>query len=420
MNVAAILENSEWHWNYDKLYVRPGIPARKLQAALASYAPGVGASDVLVLLDDTVFGGAKEGLILTADGMYAKAIFQDPVRVSFSAKTTIGTGPKCRLFVDGVEFWKADVVDHTAILTLAARLESVLRSGSVPLSGPSEGSSNSRAGLDPTTIFLRLHGRAMDELRATLAADGMDTLLEELIDEQGRLLSGELAQLKASARSASRAKDENTLDGEAIEMGLMLFLILHYFSLSRLPADFRNGLEENLMTMYGYSEIYKESFRSGLADAFAGAPHFSEEDVHLMSLMFFNADGEGNFQLTVPRREALQMLLAKLHLPESRSHALVGAFETAASAWLSRFIAKLQSEETSRQPEGIPAHEVLGVRPNASDSEIELAYRARRAQYHPDRYPQADVETLKWATTKMQELNEAFAELTARGKRTPA
>ncbi len=58
-------------------------------------------------------------------------------------------------------------------------------------------------------------------------------------------------------------------------------------------------------------------------------------------------------------------------------------------------------------------HEVLGVRPNASRDEIELAFRSRRSQYHPDKYSGMDAETLKWATTQMQEINAAYSALSS-------
>ncbi|QRF63294.1 J domain-containing protein [Variovorax paradoxus] len=62
-------------------------------------------------------------------------------------------------------------------------------------------------------------------------------------------------------------------------------------------------------------------------------------------------------------------------------------------------------------------YDVLGVRPSASDQEIELAYRSRRTQYHPDKYAGADAETMKWATAKMQEVNAAYAVLSDAGQR---
>ncbi len=56
-------------------------------------------------------------------------------------------------------------------------------------------------------------------------------------------------------------------------------------------------------------------------------------------------------------------------------------------------------------------YDVLGIRPNAGRDEIELAYKGRRSQYHPDRYAQADAETQAWATRCMQEVNAAYAAL---------
>lgn len=62
-------------------------------------------------------------------------------------------------------------------------------------------------------------------------------------------------------------------------------------------------------------------------------------------------------------------------------------------------------------------YEILGIRPIAQQAEIELAYKGRRAQYHPDRYTSADVETMRWATEKMQEVNEAYSILSDVEKR---
>lgn len=62
-------------------------------------------------------------------------------------------------------------------------------------------------------------------------------------------------------------------------------------------------------------------------------------------------------------------------------------------------------------------YDVMGVRPNSSQEEIELAYRSRRSQYHPDKYAGADAETLAWATGKMQEVNAAYEVLSNPGKR---
>lgn len=56
-------------------------------------------------------------------------------------------------------------------------------------------------------------------------------------------------------------------------------------------------------------------------------------------------------------------------------------------------------------------YEVLGVRPEAPLWEIELAYKGRRSQYHPDRYGAGDKAAVAWATARMQAVNKAYAVL---------
>lgn len=56
-------------------------------------------------------------------------------------------------------------------------------------------------------------------------------------------------------------------------------------------------------------------------------------------------------------------------------------------------------------------YDILGIRPSASEQEIELAYKGRRSQYHPDKYAESDTDTLKWATDQMQAVNKAYAVL---------
>ena len=62
-------------------------------------------------------------------------------------------------------------------------------------------------------------------------------------------------------------------------------------------------------------------------------------------------------------------------------------------------------------------YEVLGVRRSASAEEIELAFKGRRTQYHPDKYSASDAETLQWATEHMQAVNEAYSVLSDTSRR---
>lgn len=63
----------------DKVYVRPHIPAKKLQSAINAYGNGLSPEDVIILVDDTAFGSAKDGILITDKSIYIK-IFTESLR----------------------------------------------------------------------------------------------------------------------------------------------------------------------------------------------------------------------------------------------------------------------------------------------------------------------------------------------------
>jgi hypothetical protein len=58
----------------DRIYVAPDIPLKKISGALHSTSGAITAEEIIVLIDDTVFGGAKEGVYITNDRIFVKAI----------------------------------------------------------------------------------------------------------------------------------------------------------------------------------------------------------------------------------------------------------------------------------------------------------------------------------------------------------
>lgn len=78
---TSIIECAE-KYSCERLYIRPNIPPKKLHAAIESYGNGITSQQVIVLIDDTLFGGSKEGILITEEKFATKALMK-PSRLLF-------------------------------------------------------------------------------------------------------------------------------------------------------------------------------------------------------------------------------------------------------------------------------------------------------------------------------------------------
>lgn len=69
-----------------------------------------------------------------------------------------------------------------------------------------------------------------------------------------------------------------------------------------------------------------------------------------------------------------------------------------------------QTEQKASKPQNSP-YEVLGLPTNATQEEIEKAYRVKIKEYHPDRVHGLGEELQKIAREKTQEINAAYQKL---------
>jgi TIR domain len=67
----------------DDTYVGSAIPPHKLHNALQSYAPDLDPSEVLAVHDNTVFGGASNGFLLTRTAIYWRNLGETPDSLEF-------------------------------------------------------------------------------------------------------------------------------------------------------------------------------------------------------------------------------------------------------------------------------------------------------------------------------------------------
>ena len=92
-------------------YVGSGIPQKKLRKAIKAYGAGVDAESVLALADGTVFGSAKEGILVTSE-MLISGTSDGKFKVPLDAVTgahSVGGWPEYTVCVVGIDGSKHNI-----------------------------------------------------------------------------------------------------------------------------------------------------------------------------------------------------------------------------------------------------------------------------------------------------------------------
>ena len=326
-DAASILLNPEWEWLHDRIYAHPHIPEKKLQGAISSYAPKIQPTAVLVLLDDTLFGGAKEGLLITSDAIYYKQKFENAKRIPFSAIKNVEPGHGGRVLVNGREIFKADLVDHLAVVTLVTRLSQVIENETTANERSAETRFDRISGVDQ---LLAIHRDTLQVIRS----HGASTPLTVLIARQMECIVGQYEALHgAIERSRRPRKSGHSIDAVTAELALTLLLILHVHGFSKLPTEFKAEVGSEFTQLLSVSELYKKAYRDRFAQVFGCQMELSEKDMTMMSAMFLGRDGSGAFELNLPRDEAITLLFQQLGVPRDVGKHLVRQFEDIVESW---------------------------------------------------------------------------------------
>ena len=112
-----------------RLFLAGDIPTEKLNSALENYAKSVAKDDVLLLYDNTVFGGAQDGLILTSEAVHWRNYLEEVERIRYA-------DINWAMSVDGI--FSADIVvndkkinvtqsDHNATAKVLAKVIGEMR-----------------------------------------------------------------------------------------------------------------------------------------------------------------------------------------------------------------------------------------------------------------------------------------------------
>ncbi len=110
-----------------RVYFAPDIPNRKLRNALRTYAAGSEQEEPLILIDNTAFGGAKDGALLTTRKIYAHNILESGQCVPLEAmrSVTFVEGLTDRVFINDAKFLETNFPGEPAMRAFVEMLRKI-------------------------------------------------------------------------------------------------------------------------------------------------------------------------------------------------------------------------------------------------------------------------------------------------------
>ena len=81
----------------EKYYLAPDIPEKKLNNAVSKIAPDISPNNIVLILDNTVFGSVKEGIVFSGTKMSIKSAFSDRIEIQYVELTN------CEYYVKKIE-----------------------------------------------------------------------------------------------------------------------------------------------------------------------------------------------------------------------------------------------------------------------------------------------------------------------------
>lgn len=77
MDISFLVNKYSEKITDDKIFFSPDIPNKKLRNAINAYAQEINEDDALLLVDNTAFGGAKAGMLISSQKIYMTNNFID-------------------------------------------------------------------------------------------------------------------------------------------------------------------------------------------------------------------------------------------------------------------------------------------------------------------------------------------------------
>lgn len=195
-----------------------------------------------------------------------------------------------------------------------------------------------------------IHHSKLDEIthKTLIELENKDVhemlLMDELIKDQIYIINSQQSDLKRYILNEKNVSGVE-LEAEIAEMVTLLFMILHFYSLSNLPKSFKEAFGEELHFLNIPSMMYLEAFRGNFKSIYGRNSELNEDICMILPMAFFHKDGESNFDFTIPREEVLYRMLDQFGFSTQTAEGSIKKFERAVEKWFTKLLNQMVKDE---------------------------------------------------------------------------
>lgn len=111
---------------HQEISVKPYIPAKFISNALTNFKLNLPVDEILVMVDDTLADSCKNGLILTKNFLYVKALLKDTYAIGLSRETDVQLDSEKQIVVNGTPIFKFTSSDLNGPRTFVRGLQCLI------------------------------------------------------------------------------------------------------------------------------------------------------------------------------------------------------------------------------------------------------------------------------------------------------
>ena len=324
------------------VHIAPAIKIATVKTILEVCGSGVDPYSILAVVDNTFFQTGKDFLIVTDQALIAKGMLRKVDQFALSEIREIRCH-ESQFYVNNHDFQCFDQLSDSEVMILCDFLRELIpalqRTGSTP---------------DTMSVPLNRDAKTVQKILYQASAALQDELE---LDDEGKAIFGiffDHVELIAGSDIVTRFDSSATL-ADRISSAAVALVLFYSNSMSKFPADFRQGMGETFFQIaglvLGYIETLEEVTQDfgielpsdvrGLLELLPGffiGSEMSRENREFIQRVFTNSGARNSF-------EFLTIMLKQVNIPEQVCTAVLKKSDLLMEAWFKDILAMMEAED---------------------------------------------------------------------------